>query len=139
MIQTTTRPALEVADILRAHGDAYRQQRPVSPEQAAVLTQLIQCRTAALGGHLDHCETCGFQRVSYNSCRNRHCPKCQASCLGGNAAQPGAAGEVKILRRTLTPGAIAHSRSWLASISTVAVGVKLSPSRILADFHDRTS
>ena len=79
MIQTTTRPALEVADILRAHGDAYRQQRPVSPEQAAVLTQLIQCRTAALGGHLDHCETCGFQRVSYNSCRNRHCPKCQAS------------------------------------------------------------
>lgn len=79
MISATTRPTLEVADILRAHGDAYRQQRPVSPAQAAVLTQLIQCRTAALGGHLDHCDTCGFQRVSYNSCRNRHCPKCQAS------------------------------------------------------------
>ncbi len=73
------RPRLEVADILRAHGQAYRARHPVSPEQAKVMTNLIQCRTAALGGHVDSCNGCGFVRISYNSCRDRHCPKCQAS------------------------------------------------------------
>lgn len=73
------RPALEVADILRAHGDAYRDRHRVSPEQAQVMQRLAQCRTAALGGHRDACADCGFTRISYNSCRDRHCPKCQAS------------------------------------------------------------
>ncbi len=73
------RPRLEVADILRAHGPAYRARHPVSPEQARVMTSLAQCRTAALGGHVDSCDGCGFVRISYNSCRDRHCPKCQAS------------------------------------------------------------
>lgn len=73
------RPRLEVADILRAHGPAYRLRHPVSPEQARVMTSLAQCRTAALGGHVDSCDGCGFVRISYNSCRDRHCPKCQAS------------------------------------------------------------
>lgn len=73
-----TRPRLEVADILRAHGDAYRLRHPVSPQQAAVLRHLVACRTAALGGHLDACNQCGYTRISYNSCRDRHCPKCQA-------------------------------------------------------------
>lgn len=73
------RPRLEVADILRAHGQAYRAKHPVSPEQAKAMTNLIQCRTAALGGHVDSCDSCGFVRISYNSCRDRHCPKCQAS------------------------------------------------------------
>lgn len=72
-------PRLEVADILRAHGPAYRARHPVSPEQAKVMTSLVQCRTAVLGGHVDSCDGCGFVRVSYNSCRDRHCPKCQAS------------------------------------------------------------
>jgi hypothetical protein len=72
-------PRLEVADILRAHGPAYRARHPVSPEQAKVMTNLIQCRSAALGGHVDSCDGCGFVRISYNSCRDRHCPKCQAS------------------------------------------------------------
>jgi hypothetical protein len=70
---------LEVADILRAHGDAYRARHPVSPEQAAVMRHLVACRTAALGGHIDACRACGYCRISYNSCRDRHCPKCQAS------------------------------------------------------------
>ncbi len=70
---------LEVADILRAYGDAYRARHPVSPEQAAVMRHLVACRTAALGGHVDACQACGYSRVSYNSCRDRHCPKCQAS------------------------------------------------------------
>jgi hypothetical protein len=73
------RPALEVADILRAHGAAYRARHPLSPQQAAVTRHLTQCRTAALGGHIDGCERCGFVRISYNSCRDRHCPKCQAT------------------------------------------------------------
>lgn len=70
---------LEVADIVRAHGEAYRRRHPVTAEQAAVLRHVAQCRTAALGGHRDVCTECGFTRVSYNSCRDRHCPKCQAA------------------------------------------------------------
>ena len=73
------RPALEVADILRAHGAAYCAGHRVSMEQAAVMRHLVACRTATLGGHVDACDQCGFQRVSYNSCRDRHCPKCQAA------------------------------------------------------------
>jgi len=72
-------PRLEVADILRAHGDAYRACHPVSPEQANVLRRLTACRTAALGGHIDTCDACGTVQVSYNSCRDRHCPKCQTT------------------------------------------------------------
>jgi Putative transposase/Transposase zinc-binding domain len=70
---------LEVGDIVRAHGAAYRARHPVTPQQARVLRRLAECRTAALGGHVDACAACGFTRISYNSCRDRHCPKCQAS------------------------------------------------------------
>src|SRR5215510_3856428 len=76
---TPLRPRFEVADVLRAYGDAYRAGHPVSPAQARVMRRLASCRTAALGGHVDACAGCGFVRVSYNSCRDRHCPKCQAS------------------------------------------------------------
>jgi len=78
MITLTTRPLLEVADILRAYGEAYCADHSVSAPQAAVLRRLASCRTAALGGHRDTCDHCGYTRVSYNSCRDRHCPKCQA-------------------------------------------------------------
>lgn len=71
-------PQLEVADILRTYGPAYRARHPVSPEQATVMTNLSRCRTGALGGHVDACDGCGYVRISYNSCRDRHCPKCQA-------------------------------------------------------------
>jgi hypothetical protein len=74
-----THAAFEVGDILRAHGEAYRARHPVTPQQARVLRRLAQCRTAALGGHVDACSDCGFTRIAYNSCRDRHCPKCQAS------------------------------------------------------------
>jgi hypothetical protein len=77
MLDSSAGPRLEVADILRAHGDAYRSQHPLSPQQAAVLRRLVACRTAALGGHLDACDGCGYTRISYHSCRDRHCPKCQ--------------------------------------------------------------
>src|SRR6516165_913332 len=77
MIPFPTRPLLEVADILRAHGEAYAAHHPVTALQAAVMRRLVACRTAALGGHVDACSRCGYTRVSYNSCRDRHCPKCQ--------------------------------------------------------------
>ena len=78
MNTVATRPSLEVADILRAYGEAYAASQPVSALQAAVMRRLARCRTAALGGHIDACDLCGYRRVSYNSCRDRHCPKCQA-------------------------------------------------------------
>ncbi len=79
MTASSSPPRLELADILRAHADAYRTRHPVSPEQATVLRRLSACRTAALGGHVDTCDACGTVRISYNSCRDRHCPKCQTS------------------------------------------------------------
>lgn len=72
------RPLLEVADIFRQHGAAFRATHPLSPEQRHVVRAIEQCRTSALGAHVDRCDACGFQRISYNSCRNRHCPKCQS-------------------------------------------------------------
>lgn len=69
---------LAVGDILRRYGPAYRQRHPLTADQAKVLRRLADCRTAALGGHVDGCDACGFARISYNSCRDRHCPKCQA-------------------------------------------------------------
>ena len=70
-------PGLSVADIFRSHGDAYRRARSPNTEQHRVMRAIEQCRTSALGGHLDVCDRCGYQRPSYNSCRNRHCPTCQ--------------------------------------------------------------
>jgi hypothetical protein len=70
---------VEVADILHAQGDIFIEQHSwLSAQQRSVLHAIAQCRTAALGGHLDRCDACGHQAISYNSCRNRHCPKCQA-------------------------------------------------------------
>lgn len=75
------RPALEVADIFRAHGPAWRaaQHAHLSLGQLKVMSAIEQCRSAALGGHVLHCPACAHDEIAYNSCRNRHCPKCQAS------------------------------------------------------------
>ena len=70
-------PPWEVADIFRLYGETYRRAHPVSPAQRQVMHAIEACRTAQLGGHAEHCPTCGFERYVYNSCRNRHCPKCQ--------------------------------------------------------------
>jgi len=74
------RPLLEVADIVRAHGDEFRQAHAasLSPRQKRVLRNIELCRTAALGGHLEQCDQCGHERNAYNSCADRHCPKCQS-------------------------------------------------------------
>ncbi len=74
------RPALEVADIFRAHGEPYRRLHAgtLSLAHYRVMRALERCRTAALGGHVERCDACRQERISYNSCRNRHCPKCQS-------------------------------------------------------------
>jgi hypothetical protein len=73
--------ALEVADVFRAAGPAYRaaQAGHLSLHQLKVMAAIEQCRTAALGGHVEACDECGHRRIAYNSCRNRHCPKCQGA------------------------------------------------------------
>ena len=70
-------PKLEVADIFRQHIQQYQSDYAVSYEQQKVINAILQCRTASLGGHVDQCDSCGNLDISYNSCRNRHCPKCQ--------------------------------------------------------------
>ena len=76
-----SRPALEVADVFRDHGPAWRQANAghVSLDQLKVMSAIERCRTAALGGHVARCEDCAYTTISYNSCRNRHCPKCQGA------------------------------------------------------------
>jgi hypothetical protein len=76
----TGRPAVEVAEVIRQYGDAFRGRYGgvLSDAQRKALRDLAACRTAALGGHVEHCLDCGAERIAYNSCRNRHCPKCQA-------------------------------------------------------------
>ncbi len=88
-----SRPTLEVADILRTSGSSF-WQRPGSHyawQHRKVMDAIVRCRTAALGGHRDRCSGCGHQAISYNSCRNRHCPKCQGNArarwLAGRSAE----------------------------------------------------
>jgi len=84
MIQTTKfknskveASSIEVADVLREHIDRYQQTYPLFPEQYKIVCDLLNCRTEYLGGHIQRCNHCGSERIMYNSCRNRHCPKCQ--------------------------------------------------------------
>ena len=72
-----SRPSLELADIFRQHGESYRNNNALTLEQLKPMRAIETCRTAALGGHVERCGHCAHQRISYNSCRNRHCPKCQ--------------------------------------------------------------
>lgn len=73
-----TRGGVELADIFRAYGGSYRRNHPLPVSHLKVIEAVERCRTAALGGHLEQCDRCGFERPAYNSCRNRHCPKCQS-------------------------------------------------------------
>jgi hypothetical protein len=75
------RPRLEVADIFHHHGAGWRGANAghVSLAQLQVMSAIEQCRSAALGGHVERCQDCGHSRIAYNSCRNRHCPRCQGA------------------------------------------------------------
>ncbi len=75
---STGRPRFDIADIVRAHRDELRNKHGLGLAEGRVLSAIALCRTPALGGHLDVCRSCGHEQPAYNSCRNRHCPKCQA-------------------------------------------------------------
>ena len=87
-----SRPTLEVADIVRATGNRFweQQQSHLAWPHRKVLEAIVRCRTAALGGHRDQCVRCGHQAISFNSCRNRHCPKCQGTRANWLAARSAA-------------------------------------------------
>lgn len=71
------RQSIELADIFSSHAKTYLEQHKLCPNQIKAFTAIMQCRTGALGGHAERCDQCGYTRQAYNSCRNRHCPKCQ--------------------------------------------------------------
>jgi predicted Zn-ribbon and HTH transcriptional regulator len=71
------RQSIEIADIFRSNAKDFLQHHKLCPNQLKAFSAITQCRTATLGGHAERCDSCGFTRLSYNSCRNRHCPKCQ--------------------------------------------------------------
>lgn len=79
MTTTSDRPRWEVADVVRLYGASYQAQRQLSCPQWRVMRHIKECRTAALGGHMEACDSCDHQRPVYNSCRDRHCPKCQTT------------------------------------------------------------
>jgi hypothetical protein len=72
------RPTYEVADVFRLYGEAYRATHGLPASHQKVMDAIATCRTEAMGGHLEHCDTCDYERPAYNSCSNRHCPKCQS-------------------------------------------------------------
>src|SRR5438309_10351923 len=76
--QEKKRPSPELANAFHQYGEQYQRTHQLSASQHKVMRAVSVCRTPELGGHLDRCESCGFERPAYNSCRNRHCPKCQA-------------------------------------------------------------
>ena len=82
-VQASTAPAetssCELADIFLRYGEAYEQTHRLTATQRKVVWAITRCRTAALGGHREWCAACGFERYTYHSCRNRHCPKCQST------------------------------------------------------------
>src|SRR5258708_29675807 len=85
-------PALEVADIFRRQGEAYRHAHAghLGRTERRIMGAIEACRTSALGGHVERCTECGLVRIAYNSCRNRHCPKCQgAACAAWLAERQG--------------------------------------------------
>ena len=106
------RPKLEVADIFRRYRETYRAEHEgsLSSTQRRVMRAVTACRTAALGGHLEACDACGHQRICYNSCRNRHCPKCQ-----GSAAREW----MEARAAELLPEAHRRDRSRMVALGTV--------------------
>src|SRR6266481_5551970 len=102
------RPLIELADVIRAATERLLDRHPtwLSWLHIKVLAAILRCRTAALGGHVDECSRCGHQAISYNSCRNRHCPRCQSKTRDGVNCWP---------LRTLTAFLRSHTnwRRWL--------------------------
>src|SRR5580692_3483488 len=109
-----TRPLFEVADIIRAHGNSFIEKNRswLSWLQLRVLFAIEHCRTAALGGHLDRCCQCGYEATSFNSCRSRHCPKCQTNARNQWLAERSK--ELLPVNYVHVVFTLPHELSWLA-------------------------
>src|SRR5712692_9885217 len=109
-----TRPLFEVADIIRAHGNSFIEKNRswLTWLQIRVLIAIEHCRTAALGGHLDRCCQCGYEATSFNSCRSRHCPKCQTNARNNWLAERSK--ELLPVKYVHVVFTIPHELSWLA-------------------------
>jgi predicted Zn-ribbon and HTH transcriptional regulator len=110
------RPPFEVADIIRAHGNSFveKSRSWLTWLHLRVLFAIEHCRTAALGGHLDRCRQCGHEAISFNSCRSRHCPKCQTNARDKWLA--GRSQELLPVNYVHVVFTIPHELSWLALI-----------------------
>jgi Transposase zinc-binding domain/Putative transposase len=111
----TARPAFELADVFRRHGDTYERANAghLGRVERRVIGAITACRTAALGGHVERCDDCGLTRIAYNSCRNRTCPKCQRQSSFVVYAKPPFGGPESVLAylaRYTYHTAIANSR-----------------------------
>jgi len=109
-----TKPPFEVADIIRAYGNSFVQRNRswLTWLQLRVLFAIEHCRTAALGGHLDRCQQCGYEATSFNSCRSRHCPKCQTNARNKWIAEREK--ELLPVKYVHVVFTIPHQLSWLA-------------------------
>ena len=136
--QGSERPSsgCEVADIFRHYGDTSRRAYAVPLPHHKVIDDIVTCRTAALGGHVEWCQHCGFERYAYNSCRNRHCPKCQvltkARWLEARKAEllpcifTLATGDHKISPKWIDSGRVRPSLPWSGSLDRGAAWVGTS-------------
>ena len=112
-----SRPKLEVADVFRRFGADWRaaNEAHINLAQRRVMTAIEICRTAALGGHVERCQDCAHTRIAYNSCRNRHCPKCQgASAREWRSASPNASASYCFGRKSWS-GNIDSLGSWMTT------------------------
>src|SRR4030095_932770 len=99
------RSRCELADIFREYGEKYRRDHSLPVSHLRIMRAVERCRTASLGGHMQQCDSCGLARPAYNSCRNRHCPKCQsmAKAVAGEAEVRASAGGILSSRLHSTP------------------------------------
>ena len=123
------RPRLEVADVVRAHQEdlAIARDGRLSGAERHALGDIVSCRTAARGGHVDQCDRCGHERISYNSCRNRHCPKCQESARAEWTAER---------EREILPVEYFHV---VFTIPHVLAGIALQNKKVVYDILFRTA
>src|SRR6202140_1260118 len=132
------RPPIEVADIIRAAGESFfeNSRKWLTWLHLKVLNAILHCRTAALGGHVDACSRCGHEAISFNSCQNRHCPKCQANARdrwlearGKELLPPRYVHVVFTLPRQLSPLALQNKREIYALLFRASAATLLEVAR----------
>ena len=135
-LATGDKQQVELAHIFRLFGDDYQRSHIMSYEQHKAMRHIKICRTAELGGHVEQCDQCGFEKIAYNSCRDRHCPKCQTMTkekwLNDRKAELLPCGYFHLvftLPHDLNPIILSNRRLWIISISTASFQPAPFPSK----------